>query len=186
LSDLPDTPNQPFFVNLDNPYRSYVGAPLTNGLFYDSPSTGAPKDKALYTLKDKDTTHNGVKYKSLYRLYMETGDLTEYSFYTKYLDGLEHFEKLCSASFFKPYIERWRKELELRTRAQALRQIVDIAKDSSHKASFSANRFLLAGDWKTPSEAKGRGRPSKADIRAVAQTMAEEEQRLAEDYDRIN
>lgn len=161
---------------------------MTNGLFYDSPSTSL-QDRtktALYTLKDQDTTHKGKLYPSLYRLYMEMSDLTEYNFAQKYVDGWEHWTILCASPFFKPYISRWRHELELKVRALALSQIESISTDPAHKAQFSACRFLLDGGWKTKEDQKTRGRPSKTEIQATLKTYADEERRLEEDFQRIN
>lgn len=117
---------------------------------------------------------------------MEMGDATEYNFANKYVDGWAHWEILCNCSWFKPYITRWRRELELKIRSSALLQIEQISKDPSHKASFSANRFLLSGEWKDSPSRKGAGRPSKEEIRGYARTLAEEEKSLLEDYERIN
>ena len=143
---------------MNNKFRSSIGSRYLKGLFYEE---GSPlnKDSFLYTLKDKDTKG----YPSLYRLYMEKEDLTEWEFANEYLDGFEHWEMLCACNWFKPYVERWRRELELKLRARALSAIRDEATSES-KNSYYANKFLLEGGWKEKSSTsndRGRGRPKK-------------------------
>lgn len=138
------------------------------------------RQHARFTLKDHD--HEG--YVSLYRLYMECDDPTEYLFATQHLGGWAHWERLCECDFFKPYVARWRKELELRFRANALRNIHALANSPSARDKLSANKILLDGKW-GKDEAKGRGRPSKQEIKNEATRMAELDRQLSDDLERI-
>src|SRR3990167_1337022 len=95
-----------------NPFKNASGARLTQALFYEE--TGADKSSVIYTLKDQD--HEG--FPSLYRLYIEMEDILEYEFANKYLDNWSHWEWLTQAGWFKPYVLRWRKELELKIRSK--------------------------------------------------------------------
>lgn len=149
-----------------------------NALFFEQ--TMADKSTVLYTLKDHD--HNG--YPSLYRLYMETNDPTEWRFATTYLDGWKHWELLQACVWFKPYIERWRRELELRMKSQALARIMAEAK-TTNKESFSANKYLLEKGWEPKDTASKRGRPSKEDIKQAARDELQIVNRISEDFDRI-
>jgi len=162
--------------NTDNPFRSSMNRRLLKGLFYET--TLADKSSVVYTLKDVD--HEG--YRSLYRLYMETNDPTEWAFATKYLDGFGHWELLCDTTWFRPYIQRWRRELDLRLKSQALSRIMSEAKTSS-KESFAANKYLLEKGWEP--KVNARGRPSKDEIKRAANEIASSNSRLEEDFSRL-
>lgn len=151
---------------------------LTKGLFFET--TLADKSSCLYSLKDRDHPEG---YPSLYRLYMETNDPTEYRFATTYLDGWEHWEYLCRLNWFKEYVDRWRKELDLRMKSQALAKIMTEAKTGS-KESFSANKYLLEKGWE-PKDGSKRGRPSKEEIKRNAEDLFNTNNRLSSDFDRI-
>lgn len=158
-------------------FRIDTGQRLLRGLFYET--TLADKTGVVYTLKDRD--HLG--YPSLYRLYMETDDPTEYVFATTHLESWDHWERLCKCTWFKPYVTRWRRELELRTRARALAQIKTAA-SAGTKDSFQAQKFLVSSGWKSP-ETNRRGRPSKEEIAAEANRIAIDKSALDEDLARI-
>lgn len=154
-------------------WRGPFGKWLTSGLFYetsDNPQT------VLYSLKDKD--HEG--YPSLYRLYLEEEDMTEFMFATKYFENFPMWENLCATKWFQTYILRWRKELELKIRARALKEVQKVASSKDHKAAYEANKFLLNSAWKNTSESK-RGRPTKEDIRQEAERLAQDQHRLEQD-----
>lgn len=160
-----------------NPFRSSNGQRLLRGLFYEE--VNADKSLVVYTLKDRD--HAG--FPSLYRLYMEADDPTEYTFAIANLDGWEHWEMLCNASWFKPYVTRWRRELEIRARARALQHIKAVA-ESDTKEAYQANKFLVTGGWKNDKR-KGAGRPSKEEVSKAAKAMAEEAKDLNDDLARV-
>lgn len=144
-------------------FKTAQGVFVLRGLFYEE--TLADKTGVLYTLKDQD--HEG--YPSLRRLYLETADPTEYTFAMKYLSGWAHWERLCESDWFVPYINRWRKELELTLRAKALSNIIDMA-EAGGKESFNANKYLLNSSWKV-GEHRAVGRPTKQDIKSKALQM---------------
>lgn len=158
-------------------FRNATGTRYLRALFYEE--TLADKSTVVYTLKDKD--HQG--YPSLYRLYMETGDPTEWRFATQYLDGWEHWDMLTQCHWFVPYVTRWRKELQLRIASQSLARIMAEAKTNS-RDSFTANRYLLERGWE-PKDAKKGGRPTKESIRAAAHELASQSQQINSDYDRL-
>jgi hypothetical protein len=159
-------------------FRIDTGQRLLRGLFYET--TLADKTGVVYTLKDRD--HMG--YPSLYRLYMETDDPTEYLFATTHLESWDHWERLCKCSWFKPYLNRWRRELELRTRAKALLKIKTVS-ETDGKDSFQAHKFLVNGGWKPPEGSK-RGRPSKDEIAQEANRIVSDKLSLDEDLARIS
>lgn len=158
-------------------FRAINNNLILKGLFFET--TLADKSGVVYTLKDWD--HEG--FPSLYRLYLEMNDPTEYQFAVTYLDGLVHWEALCECSWFKEYLARWRRELELRMKSQALKRIMAESKASSREA-FNANKYLLEKGWEAKDGSK-RGRPSKDDIKAAAHQLAQVGSQINDDYDRI-
>ncbi len=159
-------------------FRNGANSRLMKQLFFEN-CYGQDTKLAVYTLKDWD--HEG--YPSLYRLYMDTADLKEYTFAEEYLDGLEHWEMLCKTNWFKPYAERWRKELLLKTQGMALKRIQEVAQTKDHKSAYEASKFLLAASWASPGHSKGR--PSKEQVKEEAQRIAQTEKEIAEDAERI-
>lgn len=148
---------------------------LTKALFFEM--TGADKSTVIYTLKDEE--HEG--FPSLREAYLSCEDPTEYIFANDYLGGWSHWEKLLKCTWFKPYIKRWRHELELKIKSDALRRIKAESKTDS-KNAFTANRFLLEKGW---TEKNTKGRPSKDDIKKAAIEKAEEHFDIAEAASRI-
>lgn len=157
-----------------NKFRNSSGARYTKALFFE---TITDKTTVLYTLKDED--HEG--FPSLYRLYLEEEDPLEYNFANKYLDGWEHWELLCECDWFLPKVERWRRELELKIRSEALAKIVKDA-DSDSKSAQMSRRFLVNGEWK-PKHTKGR--PTKAEITRATKESVAQHKIMQQDLDRI-
>jgi hypothetical protein len=150
------------FTNGNNQY-------IYRSLFWEHK---ADKDiEPIYTLKDKDLVINGKTYYSLKRLYLEIADLTEYEFATKYLENWDHWEKLSSRAWFKPYIQAWRTELEIKLKSESLKRLLKEATEGG-KNQYNANKFFVEKGWidKTVEETR-RGRPSKQEI---ARKAAEE------------
>lgn len=163
-------------------FRNGSNGRYLKGLFYEM--TSADKSSVSYTLKDWDHTVDGVVYPSLYRLYLEKEDLTEYEFANSYLDGWEHWDILTQCNWFKPYVSRWRKELSLKIKARALNRLKSEAVSSS-KNAFLANRYLIEKGFVDSGEKSGRGRPSKDEVKAAANEIAIVERRLDEDFERL-
>jgi len=160
-------------------FRNEQGVYFTKGLFFEQ--TLGDKSSVVYTLKDQD--HEG--FPSLYRLYMEAEDLTEWDFADEYLGGWGHWKQLCNCAWFKPYIERWREELELKIRGAALRRIKREAKSDSRNA-YTANKFLVDAGWRPKEENKNtKGRPTKEQVKRAANEMARSETQVDEDLERI-
>jgi len=164
---------------MNNPFRSpTTGARYLKGLFYET--TLVNKSSVVYTLKDQD--HQG--YPSLYRLYMEKEDQTEYEFAVAYLEGYEHWEMLCKCTWFKPHLIRWRNELELKLKARYLSKLVVDAEDSTSKTQLISAKYLIEKGWE-PKQGSPRGRPSKAEIATEAERIALTEDRILEDFNRL-
>ena len=167
---------------INQKFKTSQGRRLTQSLFYET--TLSDKSTVLYTLKDHD--HEG--YPSLKRLYLETGDPTEYKFANSYLDGWTHWELLIAAEWFQPHLNQWRKELELKIKSMALWQIQEEATNDLSKSKFTANKFLLEGGWKPKDQTGGsnrRGRPSKQEIQDEAHRIAEERDLVDDAFKRV-
>lgn len=157
--------------------------PVSNGrylkaLFFEE--TLSDKSTVLYTLKERE--HQG--YPSLYQLYMEVNDPTEYRFAVQYLDGWDHWQMLCQCKWFQPYVEKWRKELEVRMKSQSLARVMTEAKTGG-KEAFSANKYILDKGWEPKEGQNKRGRPSKEEIAQAAKESLTTASRISEDFDRI-
>ena len=144
--------------------------------FIKATGEGLEADDAPYTLSKNDLG----KSKSLYKLYMEMEDLTEYEFAKKYLEGgWRQWQALQKNSSINCHIVEWRKELELKVRAGALLRIIAESKDPGSKFKFSANRFIVDRGWKSKEETKADpGRPKKVDVVEEAEKMAEYDENL--------
>ncbi len=165
-------------MHKDSKFRDEYGRLLYSKLFYER-TVPATRGKVLYTLKDQD--HEG--FLSLYQRYLESNDPTEYAFATEYFESYEHWLTLTGQAWFKPFLERFRRDLETRIRSKALKAIIVESKSGS-KNAFMANKYLLEKGWKdTPKSSKGA--PTKLDIANAAKTIAEDEKKLEEDYLRV-
>lgn len=123
-------------------------------------------------------------YPSLYKLYMAEKDPTEYRFATKHLESWSHWEELCAAAWFKPYVTRWRHELELYIKSLALVNIFEEADHPEGKNFFLANKYLLEKGW-VEKDKNTKGRPSKDQIHQAAVDAAKEKGLIDEDYERL-
>lgn len=161
-----------------NRFRNASGTRYTKGLFYEQ--TLEDKSTVVYTLKDED--HKG--FPSLYKLYLEEEDTTEYTFANKYLDGWEHWKQISECTWFKPYIARWREELNLKLAARSLLKIKEMARGQG-RDSYVANTYLLERKWETKSEKSKAGRPTKEAIKQEATRILMEDKDIEEAAKRI-
>jgi hypothetical protein len=162
-------------------YRAGNNNLLTKGLFFEM--TLADKSTVSYTLKDRDHTYDGVVYPSMYLVYMAENDPTEWRFATNHLDCWEQWEVLNRCTWFKPYVERWRKELELRMKSESLARIMREAKTTSRDA-FTANRYILEKGWE-PKDTSKRGRPTKDDIKQATNEIIRIDRQISSDFARL-
>lgn len=163
-------------VYANHKFRDTNGRRLYKKLFFETTGGGEDKAKVLYTLKDQD--HEG--FPSLYRLYMSEADPTEYIFATKYFDSYDHWKSLSSREWIKEIVARWREELDVKIRADALKRIISESKSAS-KNSFVANKYLLEKGWIQA----GKGRPSKESIQAAVKEEAQKSKVLEDDFLRV-
>lgn len=166
-------------IDYSSKFTNSRGVYLTKALFVDFVFTGGDTSQCLYTLRPFDDPRG---FPSLGRLYLEAEDLTEYEFATKYFANWEHWQLVVNTTFMRDIIDTWRKELELRIRAKALREIIQTADPlNGSRNYYEANKFLVTGGWlngEEKKEAAKRGRPRKDEIRqkAVAEFVENAEQ----------
>lgn len=129
-----------------------TGRPITQSLFLELQYSPL----AIYTLKDQDYEYKGKVYPSIKKLYLEAEDPTEYVFANKYLLGVSHWLRICDNKMFTPHVEQWRFELEMKLRAEGVRQMIIAAK----KGSQSSAKWLVDRGWSS----RGAGRPSKDEL----------------------
>ncbi len=173
--------------NPDNEKRAYASSGfralnnkrLLKGLFYEM--VDSDKSTCLYTLKQED--HLG--FPSLRRLYLEMEDPTEYNFAKTYLESWDHWEMLLECAWFKPHVALWRKELEVKMKAEALARI-KVEATNGGKNVFMASKYLLERGWE-PKEGQGRtrGRPSKDEIKRATDELLKASENLDEDFLRV-
>lgn len=149
------------------------GAPLLWSLFIDNWVKGTYDAAPVYTLKDDD--YKG--YPSLYRLYMDMEDPTEWVFATTYLASWEHWERLCECEWFKPIVARWRKEMALKVKARALNRIRQESENPDSRNYYNANRFLVDKGWLDKEVPGPKGRPKKQEIRDAFHKEVEEDRK---------
>lgn len=138
-------------------YLSTTGQRLVRQLFIENRNIGE-NDLAVYTMHREDEMYEGKIYLSLYKLYVETKDITEARFVTKYLYDWEQWNSLASSATYKDEIARWRVELK----ALVLGELIDtLIKDahSDSKSSKGSAKFLVDKLSKN-----SKGRPTTAVI----------------------
>lgn len=174
---------------MSSKFRSTNNQLIVRNLFYevarDRYGNFPEPNTVLYTLGREDITEDDKLYPSLYKLYMEEGDLTEYMFATKYFDSFQHWKKICATTWMHPLIGEWREELELKIRAAALGSLIKRSEQSTEIA-----KYLLNNDWVTKLHEKNpvnnlRGRPSKEEIKGHLTVITNNKLREQQDYERI-
>jgi hypothetical protein len=129
-----------------------MGRPLTQGLFLE---VGYNTQYAVYTLDDDDKVYKGKTYPSLKKLFLKTGDPTEYQFAKNYLLNWSHWKRLNENKMLREHFDEWREELEVMLRSEAFVAILDMS--ASEQGGFQAAKLIMDRGW---DKAKV-GRPSK-------------------------
>jgi hypothetical protein len=129
--------------------KDTIGNFRTMSLFFETNNTNY---EALYSLKDYDHEVDGKMYPSLKKIYLQFEDPTEWEFVEAVFGNWRHWERICNNKLIFPYIEQWRKELEIKLRSKAIRDIVKLSKTKD-----SAAKWVAEGNWK----GKKTGRPTK-------------------------
>lgn len=150
-----------------NKYRNDRGVRLLKGLFWE---VALDHSKCLYTLRRDDrevTLDDGtqVTIPSIRRLYLDCMDPTEYDFANKYFEDFEHWELVANSPFLAEHVASWRKELKIRIKSEAYKQIAQEA-FMGGRNSFQANKYLYEGS--TPAKATKAERQAQDEIESLA------------------
>lgn len=162
----------------NNPWKDDVGRWKLGSLFIDF---GKDPEVAKFTTYETDLEVDGKTFPSLRKLYLAFEHLPgyEYDFSVKYLGGWQHFQKMASSPILGPIIAEWREELEVKTQATALRQMVGVSFEDS-PSGYAAKRFLATKEW----QAK-RGRPSNEEKEKNIRIQTKVSEEIASDLERI-
>lgn len=135
-------------------FKDSINRWLTSGLFYELKDRNL--DFAVFTLWDEDREVKGKKLLSAKKCFLSCQDPTEYEFATTYLGGWEHWKAIQASPALQPYIQSWREEWEVKTRADALKRIIELSKGEK---GFQAAKLLADRGWVV----RAPGAPSKAE-----------------------
>lgn len=126
--------------------------------FADEPDKYPP----IFTIAEEDREIDGKLYISAKRKYLEYMDPTEFTFATKVFGAYPCWEAVCGSPFISPHIEQWRKELEIKLKAEGIQSMYAAMRE---RDDTTAAKWFAEGRWKeTPTAASKRGRPSKQEI----------------------
>ena len=123
------------------------GITRTKSLFYEL-SYNDP-EYAIFTTKEQDhVTADGRPLVSLQQLYvsMVPNDPTEYEFAQTVFGSWEVWEKIKKAPQIAPFVKRWKNEVEIKVKSQAIQAIAMEMKEGG-RSSFSAAKLLLEKGW---------------------------------------
>jgi len=152
------------------------GKYLTLALFWEHRH---PKYIPTFTVKDRAIERDGVSYPSLKEIYLEYSDPTEYIFATEVFGSWPHWQMICESYNIRPVIAKWRAELEVKLKAEALRSMIDSAKNDGSKG-LTAAKYIAEKGWE-----KKRGRPSKEDIARERKMSADVSKEIEDDIARM-
>ena len=153
-----------------------MGRFRTQSLFYESRHTKYP---APFTLKDED--HEGRV--SMYKEFMRISDPTEYKVATELLGSWRHWEVLTACEWFKPYVERWRKELSVSIESKQVDTMKEIQRTMpGTPQAIQATKWLAYRNTRAKPK---RGRPSKMERQALLKEESTEDRLLQEEAERL-
>ena len=127
-------------------FKGSNGKTKTKSLFYEL--CYSDTEDAVFTLKDRDLEAHGKMYLSLQKLYLQMApaDPTEYEFALTVFGSWDIWQKVSNASGVKIHILRWRKEVEVKVKSEAIKAIAEEMKTKG-RSSFSAAKLLLDKGW---------------------------------------
>ena len=152
--------------------KDSMGRFRTQSLFVEHKHDSYP---APFTLKDK--AHRGAL--SMYEKYMDYSDPTEYSVALGLLGSWRHWQMLCDAPWFQPFVERWRAELKTKLEYERFKEMETQAKSGNVRASSWLD------DKYGPKTKTKRGRPSKAEKNKILREEQEDTKLIQEEATRL-
>ena len=140
-----------------------------------------PDYPAPYTLKPYD--HRGAM--SMYRLYMEIGDPTEYQQAKQLLGGWAHWKLLTECTWFAPLVQEWREELRTKLESDRYCEMIEVAENQKGTPQGVQATKWLAERYCEKPKAPKRGRPTKEEKKGYLKQEAEEDALLEEEKERL-
>tara|TARA_Y100000034_G_scaffold136090_1_gene210747 strand:- start:1728 stop:2240 length:513 start_codon:yes stop_codon:yes gene_type:complete len=158
-------------------FKDVMGRYRTQSLFREM-SYGSKEDAPdpLYTLKLVDPQG---ELPSLYQLYLDCNDPTEYEFAIQAFGEWYHWAVISQLAWMEEHVEKWRAELEIKMRSEAVKVILEETK--SGKGKYNAAKFISDAGWRP----KTKGRPSKEEIKRQTKIAAGIDAAITEDLERI-
>lgn len=149
--------------------------------------------RPIFTLRTSDWTlpesnqfyrpNDSNLLKSIYQLYLEYDDPSEYSFATGTFgpDGWSHWLKIRKCSFFKEVYDKMKAALRAKLESEALQSVRQVARTTTGTQALQAAKWLH--DSVQPKSTKGR--PSKEQVQQEARKLAQENKDAVTDSARI-
>lgn len=127
-------------------FKGSNGKTKTKSLFYEL--CYSDTEDAIFTLKDRDLEAHGKMYLSLQKLYLQLApsDPTEYEFAQTVFGSWDIWKTVSSAANIKVHVARWRSEVEVKVKSEAIKAIAEEMKTKG-RSSFSAAKLLLDKGW---------------------------------------
>ncbi len=129
-----------------NQLKGPNGKCRTKSLFYEL--SYYDTTDVIFTTKEKDLKVDDKTYVSLHLLYvsMVPNDPTEYDFAQRVFGSWDIWQTISNAPQIKPFVKKWRKEVEVKVKSNAIQAIAEEMK-SGGRSSFSAAKLLLEKGW---------------------------------------
>jgi len=129
-----------------NQLKGPNGKCRTKSLFYEL--SYYDTTDVIFTTKEKDIKVDDKVYVSLHQLYvsMVPNDPTEYDFAQRVFGSWDIWQTISKAPQIRPYVNKWRKEVEIKVKSQAIQSIAEEMKTGG-RSSFSAAKLLLEKGW---------------------------------------
>lgn len=115
---------------------------------------------------------------------MEIGDPTEYEMAIALLGSWKHWKLLSEATWFKPLLAEWRRELRVKFESDRYQEMIEVAENGKGTPQGLQATKWLAERYSDPQNPK-RGRPSKAEKKAALKQEQEEDTLLKEEMERL-
>ena len=154
------------------------GTLVTKGLFLENYTIDRENIMYTFSREDKGDT------RSLYKLYLQAEDLTEYDFANTYFESWDHWQSIATAAWMKDHLKKWRSELEIKMKAMAVKEMIKEA-TLGGKNAFQALKWIIDKGWAERPAGPGRGRPSKEEIRQAAIEAAFSDTQIKDDMSRL-
>lgn len=167
-------------VNEKDLMKDSLGRYRTSSLFIETPVKG---NEAFWTMQDQDREVKGKVYPSLKQIYMTYYHIpySEYEFAIDVFGSWDHWDRLSNESnkIIISMITAWRLEMEIKIRANSLKDILRTS-GSSDSAGLAAAKYIAERGWE-----KKAGRPTKAAIEKETKVQAGINKAINDDASRI-